>query len=129
MVDFLELLEAEYTEIDTNIELVLNFLKENLDDSEYIDTLMEALGDDYDSQEALMEALVKRVNSIGNVTKMLSKKIRTRRASLTTGMSKAKLKLRGRKAARTRKRSPGTVRKAIRKRRKAMRRRKAMGIK
>lgn len=125
MVDFLEVLESEYEGIDEHIEYVLEFLEDGLTEGELTELLSEAFVEDSDE---LLEALVKRVSSDGTVRKTLSRKIRKRRATLTTGISKADLKLRARKAARTRKRSPGVVRKSIRKRRKAMRRRKQMGI-
>lgn len=125
VVDFLEVLESEYEGIDEHIEYVLEFLEDGLTEGELTELLSEAFVEDSDE---LLEALVKRVSSDGTVRKTLSRKIRKRRATLTTGISKADLKLRARKAARTRKRSPGVVRKSIRKRRKAMRRRKQMGI-
>lgn len=125
MVDFLDVLESEYEGIDKHIEYVLEFLEDGLTEGELTELLSEAFVEDSDE---LLEALVKRVSSDGTIRKTLSRKIRKRRATLTTGISKADLKLRARKAARTRKRSPGVVRKSIRKRRKAMRRRKQMGI-
>ena len=125
VVDFLDVLESEYEGIDKNIEYVLEFLEDGLTEEELTELLSEAFVEDSDE---LLEALVKRVSSDGTIRKTLSRKIRNRRATLTTGISKADLKLRARKAARTRKRSPGVVRKSIRKRRKAMRRRKQMGI-
>lgn len=125
-MDFIELLEREYDALDESTEYVLEFLRDSSTDEEYAAIITEAFGE---LDEDLMEALVKRVRSDGTVRKTLNRAIRTRRASLTTGMSKANLRIRGRKAARTRKRSAGTVRKALRKRRKAMRRRKQMGIK
>lgn len=125
VVDFLDVLESEYEGIDKHIEYVLEFLEDGLTEGELTELLSEAFVEDSDE---LLEALVKRVSSDGTIRKTLSRKIRKRRATLTTGISKADLKLRARKAARTRKRSPGVVRKSIRKRRKAMRRRKQMGI-
>ena len=125
MTDFLELLEQEYEDIDAKIEFVLEFLKDGSTEEEFAELIAEAFGDD---SEIILEALVKRVSSDGTIRKTLSRKIRNRRATLTTGMSRANLKLRARKSARTRKRSPGVVRKGLRKRRKAMRRRKQMGI-
>lgn len=129
MTNFLDVLESEYKGIDEHIEYVLEFLEDGLTEGDLTELLSEAFGEDSgeDSGE-LLEALVKRVSSDGTIRKTLSRKIRKRRATLTTGISKADLKLRARRAARTRKRSPGVVRKSIRKRRKAMRRRKQMGI-
>ena len=121
---FDDLLESEYTKVEETIGHVLEFLESGSTSEEWEDFLTEALSDD----GLLLEALVKRVSSDGSVRKTLNRAIRKRRSTLTTGMSKANLKLRARKAARTRKRSPGVVRKAIRKRRKAMRKRKQMGI-
>lgn len=125
-MDFLELLEEEYETLEDSIECVLEWLRDGGTEDEFNQIINEVFGDD---SEELMEALVKRVRSDGTVRKTLNRAILKRRASLTTGISKADLRIRARKAARTRKRSPGVVRNAIRKRRKAMRRRKQMGIK
>lgn len=125
-MNFIELLEAEYTQIDKQVDHVISFLKDSSTQEEFVELMNEAFGED---AEMIVEALVKRVSSDGTVRKTLNRSIRKRRASLTTGMSKSALRIRGRKAARTRKRSAGTVRRAIKKRRKAMRKRKQFGIK
>ena len=124
-MSFLDKLEEEYKSLDESIENTIEWIVESGDHQFLSEILLESGVD----ESIVNEALVKRVSSTGDVRKILNKAIRSRRASLTTGLSKAELKLRARKAARTRKRTPGVVRKAIRKRRKAMRKRKQMGIK
>lgn len=124
-MNFLDKLEEEYKSLDESIENTIEWIVESGDHQFLSEILLESGID----ESIINEALVKRVSSTGDVRKILNKAIRSRRASLTTGLSKAELKLRARKAARTRKRTPGVVRKAIRKRRKAMRKRKQMGIK
>ncbi len=63
------------------------------------------------------------------VTKTKSLKSRKRHASVTKGMSKSKLRQIARKGARTKKKNPGGMRKAMKKRKKALKRRKNMGMK
>ena len=130
-MSFFELLEESYKELaeqmDVSDEMIL---EEYVDEFEgTVDELAEDLDIDVEDAMELLEQLKKRVDSKGNITRVKSKAIRTRRAGLTTGMSKAERQRRGRKAARTRKRNPGIVRKALKKRRKSLRRRKQMGIK
>lgn len=81
-----------------------------------------------DIVERIEESLKRRVSSKGQVSKVRSRDIRRRRATATTGMSRTQLKRRARRAAITRKRNPGAVRKAVRKRKRAMRRRKQLNI-
>lgn len=131
---FEEVLKEEYEELD--------FLSEEneildaecfflLDESELLE-LQEELG--YTDEEmdilknTLEENLRRRVNSKGKVTKVRSRQVRSRRAVQTTGMSRSQLKRRARRAAITRKRNPAIMRKALRKRRKALRKRKSLGI-
>lgn len=125
---FLELIESETQKLnEDHDELVLDFLSEAYADD--FEAMKEELGMTDEAFDELKEALVKRVNSKGQVTKVKSRKIRKLRAPSTTGMSRAALKMRGRKSAKARKRSPGTMRVALKKRRKALKRRKQMGIK
>lgn len=74
------------------------------------------------------ERIVKRVNSKGKISRSLDKRTRKRRATQTTGMSPAKRKQIARRAARTKKRNPMIGKRALRKRRKALRKRKALGL-
>lgn len=76
----------------------------------------------------LDEAIVKRVDKTGKVTRVLDRKTRERRATQTTGISRAKRKLIARKAARTKKRDLGGQRRALRQRRRTLRKRKALGL-
>lgn len=124
---FLERLEEEYDTLCENDEYILDFLLESVEEED-IAELTEAL--ELDEEEvALLEQIVKRVNAAGQIRKTLSRKIRSRRASMTTGISKSRLKLRARKSARTKKKNPMIARKALRKRKKALRRRKQYGLK
>lgn len=78
--------------------------------------------------EDLEEQLKRRVTSTGQISRVRSRQVRSRRAVQTTGMSKTALKRRARKAARTRRRDVGGQRRAVRKRKKAMRRRRQLGV-
>ena len=123
---FLEILEEEYDTLCENDEYILDFLLESVEEED-IAELTEAL--ELDEEEvALLEQIVKRVNAAGQIRKTLSRKIRSRRASMTTGISKSRLKLRARKSARTKKKNPMIQRKALRKRKKALRKRKQYGL-
>jgi hypothetical protein len=125
---FLELLEEETAALEEVDEYLIDFLIDSCEDGDY-SSLKEALDLTDEEVQELTEQMVKRVNSQGQIRKTLSRKIRSRRASMTTGMSKSQLKIRARKATRTKKRSPMIQRKALRKRRKAMRKRKQFGLK
>mgnify|MGYP001026883560 CR=1 FL=1 len=120
------------------VELELDKLYEESDEA-FLDLLVDAYGDDVKSlkedlglsdEEAhdLMEAMVRRVSSTGEVKRTRTRQVRSRRASITTGRSRADLKRSARKAARTRRKNPAIVKRATRKRKKAIRRRKAMGL-
>lgn len=80
------------------------------------------------TNEQLDEALVKRVTPEGDIERILDRKTRERRASMTTGLSKTKRKMIARKAARTKKRDIGGQIRALKKRRKTLRKRKALGL-
>lgn len=137
MNEFLQKLDESYGELEDIVELTEEESEQYLDDllEDYgydLDTIVEALELDLDGEIEdieVYEALKKRVDSKGRVTRVKDRKTRKRRAGATTGMSKTKRKMRARKASKTRKRSPGSVRKAVKKRRKSLRKRKQMGIK
>lgn len=78
--------------------------------------------------EDIQEAIVKRVNAQGLITRLKDRKTRERLASITTGLSKSTRRMIARKAAKTKRANPSITRKAVRKRKKAMRKREAMGI-
>lgn len=124
---FLELLEREEAALQEIDDYIVEFFIDSCDGD--IESLKEAF--DFSDEELVVinEQLVKHVSSKGIMTKTLSKKIRSRRAAATTGISKSQLKIRARKAARTKRRSPMIQMKALRKRRKAMRKRKQFGLK
>lgn len=131
---FLELLESELIDISESeemevLEFVVNAYGDGLEESIDYDALKEEIGLDDEELEEIREVFVRRVSSTGAIKKIQPKTIRKIRATATTGMSLSQRKLRAKKAALSRRRNPGSVRKAIRKRGKAMMRRKQMGIK
>ncbi len=124
---FLEMLEEEYSTIAEHDQEVLDFLIG--EDELTPESIAEAFDLGEEESMVLYEQIIKTVDSSGTVTRKISRNIRSRRAALTTGISKSKLKLRARKAARTKKQNPMIGVRALRKRRKALRRRKQMGLK
>jgi hypothetical protein len=131
---FLELLESELVEISESeeievLEFIINAYGDGLEESIDYKALKEEMDLDEEEVEELKEAFVRRVSSTGAIKKIKNKTIRKIRATATTGMSLSQRKMRARKSALSRKRNPSGVRKAIRKRSKAMMRRKRMGIK
>lgn len=76
----------------------------------------------------LQEFIVKRVTSQGVISRVKDRRTRTRLATQTTGMSKAKRKLIARRAAKTKRANPSGKIRALRKRKRAMNRRKTMGL-
>lgn len=124
---FLEQIDAELEALNEDADdMFLDFLQ-NAYEGEY-ELMKEELELTDEEYEAIMENFVRRVSSDGSIKKMKSRKIRKARATMTTGLSRAALKQRARKAARTKRANPGIARKALRKRRKALRRRRQMGL-
>jgi hypothetical protein len=124
---FLELMEHEIDILEEQEnEAFLDFLQDAYGSDE-----LNALKEDFnltdEEFEAISESFVRRVSG-GTVKKIQNRIIRKMRAAQTTGMSKAALKMRARKAARARRANPGIVRRALRKRMKSMRKRKQLGI-
>lgn len=76
----------------------------------------------------LNEFIVKRVNSRGDVSRVKDRKTRERQAFQTTGLSKAKRRQIARKATKTKRANPSTQVRGERKRKKAIRKRKALGL-
>lgn len=81
-----------------------------------------------ENESDLSEVLVKRVNSMGAVTRVHDKKTRERRATQTTGISKSKRRQIARHAVKTKRANPSIQIKAQRKYKKAMRKRQTMGL-
>lgn len=125
---FLELLKEEYSALEEVDEQLLDFVLESCETAEDVEELREMFDLTDEEVADLYEQLVKRVSSDGRIRKTMSRQIRSRRASATTGLSKSQLRLRARKSVRTKKRTPSTQRVALRKRRKALRRRKQYGL-
>ena len=75
----------------------------------------------------LDEFIVRQVNSKGEVKRMKDRDTRKRLAAQTTGLSKARRREISRKAVRTKKSQPSKVARAVRTRKKAMKRRIALG--
>lgn len=131
MSEFLKLLEESLDQVDEILyeEVVYNII-ENYDFSdEEIEEILESCELDDEEYEAVVEALQRSVKYTGDVKRRASRKVRQRRAALTTGMSKLARKLRARKSAKTKRRDPSIKRKANRRRKKAIRIRKQRGIK
>ena len=129
---FEEALEKGYEEIEEAEEYILDFLLDSIDhdiSEESLKRLQEDLELTDEEFQELEEKIVKHVDSKGKITKKKDRKTRARRATITTGRSKSSLKRSARKTARTKKRNPGGTRRALKKRKKAIRRRKQMGIK
>lgn len=124
---------------DKDIELRLHeaaelceMFSDNID--QFIDNLIDV---DPDLSIAMMsvnenipisEIIVKRVDSKGNISRIKDRETRKRLAYQTTGLSNAKRRLIARKAAKTRKANPTIVVRAMRKKKRAEKRRKAMGL-
>lgn len=83
----------------------------------------EMLEDEY-----LQEKFVRTVNASGQIRRIKDRKTRERMATITTGLSKAKRREIARKTRRTKRANPSIGRKALRKRRKALLKRKAFGL-
>lgn len=76
----------------------------------------------------LAEFMVKHVSSKGEVTKLKDRKTRERQALQTTGLSKSARRQIARKAAKTKRANPSIQIRAEKKRKKAMKRRQALGL-
>ncbi|WNL63097.1 prohead assembly (scaffolding) protein [Citrobacter phage Ci1] len=77
---------------------------------------------------SLSEVIVKHVDSKGVITRTKDRESRKRLAYQTTGLTTAKRRLIARKAAKTRKANPTIVVRAMRKKKRAEKRRAAMGM-
>ena len=76
----------------------------------------------------LQEFLVKKVTSQGQIERVQDRHTRERRASQTTGLSRAKRKLIARKAAKTKRQDVGGQRRALKLRKKTLRKRHSLGL-
>ncbi|QQK88272.1 capsid and scaffold protein [Providencia phage PSTRCR_127] len=76
----------------------------------------------------LNEYIVKHVNSRGEVTRRKDRKTRERNAFQTTGLSKSKRRQIARRVVKTKRANPSIGKRAERKRKKALRRRAALGL-
>lgn len=74
------------------------------------------------------EIIVKHVDSRGNITRTKDRETRKRLAYQTTGLTTARRRLIARKAAKTRRANPTIVVRSMRKKKRAEKRRKSMGI-
>lgn len=80
------------------------------------------------NEEQLNEFIVKHVSSRGEVTRTKDRKTRERNAFQTTGLSKAKRRQIARKVVKAKKANPSGQVKGLRKRKKALKRREALGL-
>ena len=125
-MSFLDLIEEEYEALSEVDEEIMEWLRVAYEGEHEL--MKEELALTDDEYQELTEALVRRVSADGSVRKIKTRAVRQRQAGLTTGMNKSQRKLRARKAARTRKKNPAILKGALRKRKKALRRRKQMGF-
>lgn len=104
-----------------------------------VNTLLERMLNTDESIEALAmlslreevsveESIVRHVNSAGIITRTKDRKTRERNATQTTGLTKGRRRQIARKAAKTRRANPSGQVRALRKTRKALKKRKQMGI-
>lgn len=119
-MNFEELLESEIETLEEHDILSYD------EAEEYLFSLKEEFDITDEDVDSILEALVKRVSSTGNVQKTRTRQQRSKRATRTTGMSRSQLKRRARKAAKTRSRTSQVG--AKRKRKKAMKIRRRMGL-
>lgn len=101
-------------------KLVENMLDEEPDMAIALGSLNEEL--------QLNEFMVKHVSSRGEVTRTKDLKTRQRNAFQTTGLSKAKRRQIARKAVKSKRANPSSTVRAVRKRKKAIKRRQALGL-
>lgn len=81
-----------------------------------------------ENDEYLEEKFVRTVNASGQIRRIKDRKTRARMATITTGLSKARRREIARHTVRTKRANPQIGRKALRKRRKALLKRKAFGL-
>lgn len=79
-------------------------------------------------QTSIEEAITKHVDSMGNVVRKKDRKTRSRLAFQTTGISRAKRREIARRAAKTKRANPSIKIKSLRKTKRALRKRKALGL-
>ncbi len=106
-----------------SVEIVLENM---LNTDEAIDAL--AMLSINEAEEDIQETIVKRVNALGTVSRIKDRQTRERQATQTTGLSKSARRQIARKAAKTRRSHPSITRKAVRKQKKAMKKRDQMGL-
>lgn len=76
----------------------------------------------------LNEIMVKHVSSSGQVTRTKDRQTRARNATQTTGLSKARRRQIARKATKTKRANPSIQTRSLRKRKKALKKRAALGL-
>lgn len=113
---------TKYNEIfEQNYDgLVESILNDDIDLGVAIKSIQESI--------SLEEAIVKHVDSTGQVTRKKDRKTRSRLAFQTTGISRAKRREIARRAAKTKRANPSIKIKALRKTKRALRKRKALGL-
>ncbi|WJZ28071.1 head scaffolding protein [Serratia phage 92A1] len=79
-------------------------------------------------EEVISEIIVKHVSSSGQVTRTKDRKTRARNAFQTTGLSKSRRRQIARKAVKTKRANPSIQTRSLRKRKKALKKRKALGL-
>lgn len=106
-------------------QIEIRALTENLAKTE---PLMAIAIGSLNEEVQLNEFIVKHVSSKGEVTKTKDRKTRERQAFQTTGLSKSSRRQIARKAAKTKRANPSGQHRAAKKRKKAMAKRKMIGL-
>lgn len=106
-------------------QIEIRALTENLAKTE---PLMAIAIGSLNEEVQLNEFIVKHVSSKGEVTKTKDRKTRERQAFQTTGLSKSARRQIARKAAKTKRANPSNQHRAVKKRKKAMAKRKMLGL-
>lgn len=124
-----EKLEAAKVRLDELTELFDTDVDQILENMVNTDQSIEAFAMlSIHENEDIQETIVKRVNALGVISRVKDRETRKRLATQTTGLSKSTRRQIARKAAKTKRAKPSIARKATRKRRKAMKKRAALGL-
>lgn len=114
--------------IDDDSTLELGTILFQLSNGYSLDECTSDFDEMLDDDEVLEEKFVRTVNASGQIRRIKDRKTRERMATITTGLSKARRREIARKTRRTKRANPSIGRKALRKRRKALLKRKAFGL-
>lgn len=118
--------QGRYDNLSTALDKAdINTIVENMMSSE--PDMAIAIGS-INEQMILNEFIVKHVSSRGVITRTKDRKTRERNAYQTTGLSKSKRRQIARKATKTKRANPSIQVRSERKRKKALKKRKSLGL-